>query len=194
MLTAPVRHISDGGRLLGVKRHMMRIADNLVCAAVLTVAAAGCGDNTPPASLPAFPPRPIYSEFEIVGCYEILSLQLPPRPTGQIQPAYTPPRVLRFSADASPPRIGPEHIRTLDLCIKSTDRVIGSWELERNPSRLHAIWGYEFMIRAELTPAEPEGYWRGTAERFDEASPQGTVTMRRIPPAQCPWSGLTPVG
>jgi hypothetical protein len=170
-----------------------RIADNLVRAAVLTIAAAGCGDNTPPSSLPALPP-PIHSESEIVGCYEILSLQLPARPAGQTEPAYALSRVFRLSADASPPRVGPERIRTLDHFIKSTDRVVGSWELKRNPTRLHAVWGYEFMIRAKLTPTGREGYWRGTAERFDEPPPKGTVTMRRIPFAHCPWSGLTLVG
>jgi hypothetical protein len=159
------------------------------------MAAVGCGDNnTRPPSPPPLPPRPIYSESEIVGCYEIVSLQLPARPAGRTEPAYSPPRVLRLSADASPPRVGPKHIRTLDLFIKSTDRVIGSWELKRNPSRLHVVWGYEFLIRAELTPTGREGYWRGTAERFDEPPPKGTVTMRRIPFAQCLWSGLTPVG
>ena len=171
---------------------MPRIADNLVRAAVLTIAAAGCGDDSRPPTPPPLPPQSIYSEIEIVGCYEILSLQLPPRPTGP--PAYTPPRIFRLSADASPPRVSPEHIRTLDLFIKSTDTVIGSWELKWNPTRLHAVWGFEFMIRAELTPTGREGYWRGTAERFDEPPPKRTVRVRRIPLAHCPWSGLTPVG
>src|SRR5687768_3002076 len=173
---------------------MPRIAHNLVRAAVLTIAAAGCSDNTPAASLPPLPLRPIYSELDIVGCYEILSLQLPARPAGQREAAFTPPRVFRLSADASPPRVGPEHIRTLDLFIKSTNRAIGSWELKRNPTRLHAVWGFEFMVRAELTPTEPDGYWRGTAERFDEPPPKGTVTVRRIPLAHCRGVALRPSG